>query len=144
MNDPSPSSIETTIPVLAVSNLEDSLAFYDRWFQFKRHWGGEGQATQIASVSRDGHSIMLQRREPLTPGCVWIGMEDIRPLWWHIRSLVECKSCDQSIIQRPTNHRWALDMKIQDPDGNVLWFGSESLSGVDFDRELADEELKRA
>lgn len=42
---------------------------------------------------------------------------------------------DLQVIQRPTNQPWALEMKIHDPDHNVLWFGSESLKGVAFGAE---------
>ena len=37
------------------------------------------------------------------------------------------------MVQRPTNQTFALEMKIQDPDGNILWFGTEPLKTVPFE-----------
>ena len=34
-------------------------------------------------------------------------------------------------------------MKIADPDGNILWFGTESLKDVPFGAEPADDQLPR-
>jgi hypothetical protein len=45
------------------------------------------------------------------------------------------------VVQRPTNQRFALEMKIKDPDGNILWFGTEPLEGVPFGQEPADGEM---
>src|SRR5688572_18175489 len=108
--------VENTIPVLAVSDVQASVRFYCQILDFKHDWGGDGDLSGITSVSRDGHAIMLQQRGPVTPGCVWIGGDVLIPLWDKIRS-----SGDNTIIQRPTNQLWALEMKIKDLDGNVLW-----------------------
>ena len=32
------------------------------------------------------------------------------------------------IRMAPTNYPWALEMHVEDPDGNVIRFGSEPLS----------------
>jgi hypothetical protein len=32
-------------------------------------------------------------------------------------------------------------MKIKDPDGNILWFGTEPIEGVPFGQEPADGEM---
>jgi hypothetical protein len=57
-------NVENTIPVLAVSDMQVSIRFYRDLLGFKLDWGGENDSSQIASVSRDGHAVMLQRREP--------------------------------------------------------------------------------
>lgn len=136
MGETSRKIIENTIPVLAVADVPSSIRFYRDVLGFNRDWGGEGDSIHIASVSRDGHAIMLQRREPAVPGCVWIGGPLFVSLWEKIRS-----SGDITVIQRPTNQRWALEMKIKDPDGNILWFGTEPLSGVPFGQEPAEGQL---
>jgi catechol 2,3-dioxygenase-like lactoylglutathione lyase family enzyme len=128
--------VENTIPVLAVADVPASIRFYCNVLDFKYDWAGEGDTPQIASVSRDGHAIMLQHRSPLTPGCVWIGTSGLESLWEKVRS-----SRTVEVAQRPTNQPWALEMKIRDPDGNVLWFGTESLTGVPFGQEPAEGEL---
>jgi catechol 2,3-dioxygenase-like lactoylglutathione lyase family enzyme len=108
-------NVENAIPVLAVADVPASIGFYRKILGFKLDWGGDGEVSHIAQVSRDGHAIMLQRRRPVTRSCVWIGLSVMAPLWKKIRS-----SRDVEIVERPTNQPWALEMKIADPDGNVL------------------------
>ena len=117
--------IENTIPVLAVAEMAASLRFYQS-LGFQIDW--EAGKT-IAQVSRDRHPIMLQRRDA-SPGWVWIGCTSVTSLWQEIHD-----RSDISIAQRPTNQPWALEMKIHDPDRNILWFGSDSQSGVPFGTE---------
>lgn len=131
--------VENTIPVLAVADVPAAIRFYCERLQFQLDWVGTGEPPQIASVSRDGHAIMLQRREPATASCVWIGLSELTPLWEQLRS---CG--DVTVAQRPTNQPWALEMKIKDADGNVLWFGTEPLKGVPFGQEATESELRRA
>jgi predicted enzyme related to lactoylglutathione lyase len=128
--------VENTIPVLAVADVEASIRFYRDMLGFKFDWSGGGDTPQIASVSRDGHAIMIQRRDPSTPGCVWIGIDGLVSLWERVRA-----SGTVAVVQRPTNQPWALEIKIEDPDGNILWFGTEPLEGVPFGQEPVDDEL---
>ena len=44
------------------------------------------------------------------------------------------------VVQRPTNQTFALEMKIKDPDGNILWFGTEPLKDVPFGQEPPDDQ----
>ncbi len=90
--------VENTIPVLAVADVLASIRFYREILDFKHDWSGSANPPQIASVSRDGHPIMLQRREPVAPGCVWIGTSDLASLWDRLRS-----NSNVTVIQRPTN-----------------------------------------
>jgi hypothetical protein len=113
-----------------------SVRFYCDILGFKHDWGGGGDLTQIASVSCDGHAIMLECRTPVVAGCVWIGISGVAAIWEQVR-----KNDQIEVIQRPTNRPWALELKIKDPDGNVLWFGTEPLAGVPFGHEPADGEL---
>jgi catechol 2,3-dioxygenase-like lactoylglutathione lyase family enzyme len=128
--------VENTIPVLAVADVPASIRFYCDVLEFKLDWRGEADPPQIASVSRDGHAIMLQQFQPGAPGCVWVGMSGLASLWARVRS-----NARVAVVQRPTNHHWAVDMKIEDPDGNVLWFGTEPLTNVPFGQELTDGDL---
>lgn len=120
--------IANTIPVLAVGDLAASIRFYQS-LGFKIDWEARDI---IASVSRDGHPIMLQRRDPPTPAWVWIGCSSVASLWEDVR-----RRGDIDVVQRPTNQPWALEMKIHDPDKNVLWFGSDSLADVPLGEEPA-------
>lgn len=129
--------VENTIPVLAVADVPAAIRFYCERLQFQLDWTGPGEPPQIASVSRDGHAIMLQRREPATASCVWIGLSALAPLWERLRS-----RSDVTVVQRPTNQPWALEMKIKDRDENTLWFGTEPLTDVPFGQEAAESKLR--
>lgn len=109
--------VECTIPVLPVVSLARSIRFYTEKLGFKLDWRGR----VVCSVSRDGCPIMLQqrnRREQATPVTVWIGLSSDRLFASFRRKRVR-------IIQAPQNHSWAYEMRFADPDGNVLWLGTE-------------------
>jgi catechol 2,3-dioxygenase-like lactoylglutathione lyase family enzyme len=106
--------IENTIPVLPVADLDRSVAFYRELLGFALEWN----AGDVCSVSRDGCSIMLQVRSRTGNGAVWIGLEDDSLIRAVEKSRVE-------VLQPPTNNPWAYEMKIMDPDGNIVWLGSE-------------------
>jgi catechol 2,3-dioxygenase-like lactoylglutathione lyase family enzyme len=107
--------LENTIPVLGVSDVNTSIRFYTETLGFDLDWGG-GEST-VCSVSRDGHSVMLA--EFAKPGSwVWIGLTD-DALFDAIREE------GVEVLQGPKNYSWAYEMKFADPDGNVLWFGTE-------------------
>jgi len=50
---------------------------------------------------------------------IWIGVEDVEKLH------EEYKARGVAIRLPPTNYPWALEMHVEDPDGNVIRFGSE-------------------
>ena len=106
--------IENTIPVLAVSDLDRSIEFFRRVLGFDVEWN----AASICSVGRDGSSIMLQSHEHVVPSTVWIGIDD-DSIFDSIRI------SGAKVVQAPSNKPWAYEMKIADPDGNILWLGAE-------------------
>lgn len=110
--------VENTIPVLPVTDLRRSIQFYTRVLGFTLDWGGAAD-DGICSVSRDGHHIMLRQWVgTTTPSCVWIGLgSDLL--------FGEFRERGAIVVQEPENHPWGYDMKIQDPDGNILWLGTE-------------------
>jgi len=111
--------VECIIPILRVNSGAASIRFYVDVLGFKVNWGGEPEST-FASVSRDGRSIMLSQGEQGHPGTwLWIGVEDIDPLF------TEYRAKGVKVREQPTNYPWAYEMKIEDPDGHVLRFGSE-------------------
>jgi uncharacterized glyoxalase superfamily protein PhnB len=108
--------LECVIPILSVRNLQASINYYLQVLGFAKDW--ETQA--LASVSRDGLAIMLCQGGQGHPGTwVWIGVEDAEELH---RELV---SRGAMIRQEPANYPWALEFRVEDPDGHVLRFGSE-------------------
>ena len=111
--------VECIIPILNVGDLAASIRFYVDLLGFKLDW----QEPQMASISRDGHAIMLAPRQQGNAGTwIWIGCDDIDGLYAH--SLAN----GVTIREAPANYSWAYEMKIEDPDGHVLRFGSEPKS----------------
>jgi uncharacterized glyoxalase superfamily protein PhnB len=86
---------------------------------FSADWGDD-EGSAMASVSRDGRAIMLCRQDQGQPGTwIWIGVEDVEPLYRQLAAR------GAQIVEPPTNHPWAYEMRVRDPDGHVLRFGSE-------------------
>jgi catechol 2,3-dioxygenase-like lactoylglutathione lyase family enzyme len=108
---------EGSQPILRVEKMEASLRFYVDLLGFKNaDWGSD----DFTSVSRDQAAIYLcQGGQGRGGAWVWIGVEDVE------RFHEECKSRGVTIRLPPTNYPWALEMHVEDPDGNVLRFGSE-------------------
>lgn len=113
--NPGEPQVECTIPVLPVSILERGLRFYTATLGFKLDW----RAGAFGSVSRDGRAIMLREVEhELAPVWVWIGLES--DVLFHL-----FRERGVKVLQEPMNWSWAYEMKFADPDGNVLWLGTE-------------------
>lgn len=126
---------ESAVPVLAVADVPTSVRFYCEVLGFDRDWGGEDGLEHIASVSRDGHAIMLERRNPIDRGCVWIGVSKLAPIWERMRGRRTL------VIQPPKSHYWAVDLRIKDPDGNILWFGAEPTDLIPFGKRVPASQL---
>jgi catechol 2,3-dioxygenase-like lactoylglutathione lyase family enzyme len=115
--------VECIIPILRVNSVAASIRYYVDVLSFMVDWGGEAEST-FASVSRDGRAIMLSQGEQGQPGTwIWIGVDDIEPLF------AEFKAKNVKFREQPTNYPWAYEMKIEDPDGHVLRFGSDPRGG---------------
>jgi predicted enzyme related to lactoylglutathione lyase len=79
-------------------------------------WGG----SDFTCVTRDNASIYLSEGDQGQPGTwVWIGVSDVGALH------EEYKVKGAMILQPPENFPWAYEMKVKDPDGHVLRFGSD-------------------
>jgi len=108
---------ENSAPILRVENMEASLRFYVGLLGFTNApWGTAG----FTSVNRDRAGIYLcQGGQGRGHAWVWLGVEDVERLH------EEYKTAGVTILKPPTNHPWALEMHVADPDGNVLRLGSE-------------------
>jgi predicted enzyme related to lactoylglutathione lyase len=104
-------------PILRVENMETSLRFYvDMLGLENASWGND----DFTYVGRDGRGIYLCRGgQGQGRAWVWIGVEDVRNLH------EQYKARGVTVRLPPTNYPWALEMQIEDPDGNVLRMGSE-------------------
>ena len=111
--------VECIIPILSVKNVSASIDHYLKVLGFTKDWD-DGDPPTMESVSRDNHSIMLCQGAQGQPGTwVWIGVGNVEIL------LEEYKTQGATILQEPTNYSWAYEMRIEDPDGHVLRFGSD-------------------
>jgi hypothetical protein len=111
-----PARLENTIPILSVRSLSASIDYYKNALGFSVDW----MDGSMASVSRDGHGLMLCEGRQGQPGTwVWLGVSDAQALF------EELTSRKAIILQGPTNYAWALEMQVSDPDGHVLRFGSD-------------------
>lgn len=104
-------------PILRVENMATALRFYVDVLGFQNAaWGTD----DFTSINRDGKGIYLCRGgQGQGRAWVWIGVEDVEPLY------EEYKARGVKVLLPPTNFPWALEMQIEDPDGNVLRMGSE-------------------
>jgi uncharacterized glyoxalase superfamily protein PhnB len=116
---------ESSTPILMVADMAASLRYYIDVLGFRNaDWGTE----DFTCVSRDRVGIYLCRGGHGQPGTwVWIGVEDVEALY------EEYKASGARIRHPPQNYPWALEMKVNDPDGHVLRFGSDSKPDMPFD-----------
>ena len=123
MNTPNSSRVyfEGSTPILRVENMKAELAFYVDKLGFQNaSWGNE----DFTSVNRDRAGIYLCRGSQGRDGAwVWIGVEDATRLH------DELVARGVAIRLPLTNFSWALEFHVEDPDGNVLRFGSDPLPG---------------
>ena len=124
MADPAgnPVAFEGVSPILRVSSLEASVDYYVRVLGFAVDWQEPGV---IASVSRGRCTLFLcEGDQGHAGGWVWIGVGDARALH------SEYARRGARIRHPPTNYAWALEMQVEDLDGNVLRMGSEPDEGA--------------
>ena len=112
-----PVRFECCDPILRVEDMKRSLHFYVDLLGFRNApWGND----DFTNVHRDRAGIYLCRGgQGQGRAWVWVGVEDAEKLH------EEYKARGVTIRMPPTNYSWALEMHVEDPDGNVLRLGSE-------------------
>jgi catechol 2,3-dioxygenase-like lactoylglutathione lyase family enzyme len=119
---PAPVAFHGAVPILPVRDLAASLDHYVRVLGFALDWEDAGM---FASVSRDRCCLFLCQDDQGHPGTwAWLGVADAEALH------DELHARGAHVRQPPTNFAWALEMQIEDPDGNVLRLGSDPKPGV--------------
>ncbi|MGA3213161.1 MAG: VOC family protein [Terriglobales bacterium] len=117
MSESSTNTFGGAMPVFRVKDVEASIAYYRDVLGFQLRWGG---GTDFACVARDKCSIMLTNDNQSQPRMwVWVGVGDVRTL--HAQYV----SAGAKIRNPPNNFDWALEMQVEDLDGNVLRLGSD-------------------
>jgi catechol 2,3-dioxygenase-like lactoylglutathione lyase family enzyme len=103
-------------PVLRVRDVEASTEYYVRVLGFKIDF----QTPGFVSVSRGRCCLFLCEGDQGNPGSwVWIDAKDVEVVH------EEFRNSGAKIRNPPTNYPWALEMQVEDPDGNVLRLGSD-------------------
>jgi predicted enzyme related to lactoylglutathione lyase len=105
------------MPVFRVEDVKASIAYYVDALGFELQWqAGEG----FAGVKRGDCSIMLTNdNQSQARMWIWIGVEDVRELHR------EFEKSGAKVRNPPNNFEWAVEMQIEDPDGNVVRIGSD-------------------
>ncbi len=99
-----------------------SVRYYVDVLGFRRaEWGTD----DFTCVNRDRAGIYLCGGGQGQAGTwVWIGVDDVEALYR------EYQASGAKIRHPPQNYPWALEMKVEDLDGHILRFGSDSKAGV--------------
>jgi catechol 2,3-dioxygenase-like lactoylglutathione lyase family enzyme len=104
-------------PVLRVADIEAALEYYATRLGFTLQW----RSSIFANVTRSNCQIFLaQGDQGGGRAWTWIGVPDVEALH---REYVEKGA---KIRHPPTNYEWALEMQVEDLDGNVLRIGSDA------------------
>jgi predicted lactoylglutathione lyase len=108
-------------PILRVKDLAASVSYYVSALGFKVKWGfPEAQKSFFASITRGQCNLFLSEGDQGHPGSwVWIDGKDVDVLYQ------EFLATGAKIRNPPTNYEWALEMQVEDLDGNILRFGSD-------------------
>jgi len=111
-------------PILSVKDMAVSLRYYVDLLGFQSaEWGTDS----FTAVNRDSAGIYLCQGGQGQPGTwAWIGVEDVGTLY------EEYRASGAKFRQTPRNYPWAYEMRVEDPDGHVLRFGSEPRSDLPF------------
>jgi catechol 2,3-dioxygenase-like lactoylglutathione lyase family enzyme len=107
---------EGACPIFRVQSVAASTEYYVRRLGFTIDW----QAPMFASVSRGKCHIFLSEGDQGHPGAwAWVGVQDAAALY------KEYQGSGAKLRHPPTNYDWALEMQVEDLDGNILRLGSE-------------------
>lgn len=117
MNESGTVAFECATPILRVEDMAAAVRYYVDVLGFTAaSWGNE----YFTSVNRDRAGIYLCKSAQGHVGAwAWIGVADSREVY------EELKRKGAKIHHAPRNYPWALEFHVDDPDGNVLRFGSE-------------------
>jgi uncharacterized glyoxalase superfamily protein PhnB len=106
------------IPVFRVKDVGASIAYYVETLGFDLRWRANDG---FACVGREQCALFLTDDNQSKPRMwVWIGVEDVRAL--HEQYLTS----GATIRNPPNNFEWAMEMQVEDLDGNVLRIGSDA------------------
>ncbi len=117
MAQPSANSLGSPVPVFRVQDVDASIAYFTNalGFELRWRWGNS-----FACVAQGECSIFLTDDNQSQPKMwIWVGVENVRALHERYRA------SGAKIRNPPNNFDWAVEMQIEDLDGNVLRIGSD-------------------
>lgn len=113
--------IENTIPIVNVSDMAASLAFYENILGFSKDWEAVVDLDKVAGISRDGCAIYLcEGSQGVRGAWLWLGVESAD----YFDQVIEAGA---TIVQEATNYPWAYELRVQDLDGNIIRIGTEPI-----------------
>jgi catechol 2,3-dioxygenase-like lactoylglutathione lyase family enzyme len=112
-----PVTFEGANPILRVEDMATSLSFYVDLLGFKAEEWGDADFTM---VTRDRAGIYLCRGDQGRGAAwIWVGISDADQL--HADLVMR----GVAIRMAPVTYPWAREFHVEDPDGNVIRFGSD-------------------
>jgi uncharacterized glyoxalase superfamily protein PhnB len=103
-------------PVLRVANVNASVDYYTQALGFEVNY----RFPDFARVSRGRCGLFQCVGDQGHPGSwIWIDGVDVEKVY------EEYRASGAKIRNPPTNYHWALEMQVEDLDGNVLRIGSD-------------------
>jgi catechol 2,3-dioxygenase-like lactoylglutathione lyase family enzyme len=116
-NDPSRVAFEGSAPVFRVEDMQAALRYYVDVLGFT---SADWSTDEFGHVSRGSAGIYLCKGgQGAGKAWAWVGVDDAAKLH------EEYKAKGAKIRLAPTKYAWALEMQVEDPDGNVLRLGSD-------------------
>lgn len=117
MSNPSANTFGKPVPVFRVVDVRASVKYYEEALGFNLLFSA---SEWFASVARDGCNLFLTSDSQSQPRMwVYVGVPDVRALH------AEYEHSGAKIRNPPNNFEWALEMQVEDLDGNVIRFGSD-------------------
>ena len=105
------------MPVFRVKDVDASIAYYVNALGFKLRWRA---GADFACVGREECAIFLtDDNQSQSRMWIWIGVPDVRGLHR------QYETSGAKIRNPPNNFEWAVEMQVEDLDGNVLRLGSD-------------------
>jgi len=112
-------------PILVVDNLDRAVAYYTEVLGYRN---ADWAMVDFTCVSRGGVMIYLTTAPQGRPGAwAYVGISDVSVY------LEEIEPKGARIRSRVRNYPWAAELVVEDPDGNVLRFGSDPIDSLPFD-----------
>lgn len=109
--------LKSAIPVLLITDPQQSLGFYTGALGFELDWTWQDPAgATFQQISADGVRVYLKKTDHVSsPGCLYLYVDDVDR--WYQRLLERSQPVDTLPSVKPWGNR---EMCLSDPDGNKI------------------------